>query len=187
MAETTPTETDDVVLFLKHQHEEIKRLFAETLNANDTESRAKSFFELRRLLAVHETAEEMVVHPLARRKVAFGEGIVDARLDEEKEAKQHLVELEKMDVDSTEFRNALTELQSAVVAHAQHEENEEFNKLREELDGSDLKRAATMARVAERMAPTRPHPGVERAGENMLAGPFAAMLDRARDGMKNLG
>jgi hypothetical protein len=35
--------------------------------------------------------------------------------------------------------------------------------------------------VAEATAPTHPHPGVESAPANMLAGPFASMLDRARD------
>jgi hypothetical protein len=34
---------------------------------------------------------------------------------------------------------------------------------------------------AEAVAPTRPHAGVESATANLLAGPFAAMLDRTRD------
>jgi hypothetical protein len=36
-------------------------------------------------------------------------------------------------------------------------------------------------RVAEAIAPTRPHPGVESAKLNFALGPFASMLDRARD------
>ncbi|MEU1959858.1 hypothetical protein [Nocardia sp. NPDC019304] len=35
--------------------------------------------------------------------------------------------------------------------------------------------------LAETMAPTRPHPGVESATANVLVGPFAAMMDRAKD------
>jgi hypothetical protein len=35
--------------------------------------------------------------------------------------------------------------------------------------------------AAEAIAPTRPHPGVESAKMNFAAGPFASMLDRARD------
>ena len=186
MAEAVVNSTNDVVAFLKEQHNEIKRLFADTLNATEAESREKSFFELRRLLAVHETAEEMVVHPLARRTIAFGEGIVDARLHEENEAKHHLADIEKMDVGSPEFVQALSALQSAVVEHAEHEESEEFSKLRDDLSESALKRAATMAKIAERMAPTRPHPGVELATANITVGPFAAMLDRARDALKNV-
>jgi hypothetical protein len=100
MSETVVHSADDVVAFLKDQHDEIKRLFAETLNATDAESREKLFFELRRLLAVHEAAEVVVVvvvHPLARRTIAFGQGIADARLSEEKEAKKQLAGIEKMD------------------------------------------------------------------------------------------
>ena len=38
--------------------------------------------------------------------------------------------------------------------------------------------------AAEAIAPTRPHPGVESAKLNFAAGPFASMLDRARDVIK---
>jgi hypothetical protein len=31
------------------------------------------------------------------------------------------------------------------------------------------------------MAPTHPHPGVETATQNLLAGPIAAVADRTRD------
>ncbi|MGH3685517.1 MAG: hypothetical protein ACRDRU_20850 [Pseudonocardiaceae bacterium] len=47
------------------------------------------------MLAVHETAEEEVVHPAARRVLAGGnDGLVDDRLAEENEAKQLLSQLE---------------------------------------------------------------------------------------------
>jgi hemerythrin superfamily protein len=178
---------DDVVAFLRGQHREISRLFAETIDSSDAETREKSFYALRRLLAVHETAEELVVRPMTRRKVAFGEGIADARLEEEKNAKELLVAIENMDTDSEKFLKALAELQSAVLAHAEHEETEEFPKLRDVFDDDDLKRAATMARVAESIAPTRPHPSANLASANMMLGPFASMLDRARDAFKSIG
>jgi hemerythrin superfamily protein len=178
---------DDVVGFLHGQHNEIRRLFAETVDAADTQSREKVFYELRRLLAVHETAEELVVRPMTRRKVAFGEGIADARLEEEKSAKEQLVAIEDMDIGSTEFIRALSELQTAVLAHAEHEESEEFSKLRDVFDDDDLRRAATMARVAESIAPTRPHPSANLASANLMLGQFASMLDRARDALKSVG
>lgn len=184
--ETAVTSADDVVQFLVGQHNEIKRLFAEALQASDGDGRDVAFMNLRRLLAVHETAEEIVIHPLVRRKVAFGDAIVDARLKEEHEAKEHLAELESMDVDSGEFTKLLGELQSAVLDHAEHEENEEFRKLAEDLDAGQLKRLEKAVRAAEKLAPTRPHAGVESATENIAAGPFATMLDRARDAMKRM-
>lgn len=146
-----------------------------------TGAREKAFLELRQLLAVHETAEEMVVHPRARREVDGGDQIVEARLAEEHEAKEQLAALEKMDIGSPEFIDALARFQHAVLKHAVQEEDEEFTRLQAELTGEELKRMAGAVRAAEAIAPTRPHPGVESAAMNFAAIPFASMLDRARD------
>jgi hypothetical protein len=40
---------------------------------------------------------------------------------------------------------------------------------------------ASTVKVAEAVAPTRPHPGVESATANLLLGPPVAIMDRARD------
>ncbi|WP_319432016.1 hemerythrin domain-containing protein [Mycobacterium sp. RTGN5] len=181
MVETFVQSTTDVVDFLKHQHNLIKDMFDEVLHASDPKAREKAFVDLRQLLAVHETAEEMVVHPRARRDVTDGDNIVDTLLKEEHEAKEQLSALEKMDIDSAEFLNALTTFRDAVIQHAEHEENEEFSELQAELDAADLKRMVGAVRAAEAIAPTRPHPGVESATLNFAVGPFASMLDRARD------
>ncbi|HZQ34211.1 MAG TPA: hemerythrin domain-containing protein [Mycobacterium sp.] len=179
------TSTEDVVEFLKAQHNLIKDLFDEVFHASDTKARQKAFVELRQLLAVHETAEEMVVHPRARHEMEAGDEVVDARLHEEHEAKQQLQKIEKMDVGSQEFIDALTDFRSAVVEHAEREETEEFNRLQRELDEEDLRRMAGAVRAAEAIAPTRPHPGVEAATANFALGPFASMLDRARDAIQS--
>ena len=92
MVETFVQSTDDVVKFLKEQHNLIKDMFEEVLSASDAKAREKAFVELRQLLAVHETAEEMVVHPRARHEIADGDEIVDALLQEEHEAKEHAVQ-----------------------------------------------------------------------------------------------
>src|SRR4051812_27055723 len=181
MVETFVQSTDDVVKFLRDQHNLIKDMFEDVLSANDPKAREKAFVDLRQLLAVHETAEEMVVHPRARQEIADGEEIVDARLKEERVAKEQLSKLESMDVASSEFLTELTKFRDAVIDHAEHEENEEFNKLQRRLDSDDLGRMAKAVQAAEAIAPTRPHPGVESAKLNFAVGPFASMLDRARD------
>ena len=181
MVETFVQSTDDVVKFLKGQHNLIKDMFDEVLSASDRKAREKAFVDLRQLLAVHETAEEMVVHPRARREVSDGDEIVEARLHEEHAAKEQLSKLEKMDVGTKEFIAELTQFRDAVIDHAEHEENEEFNKLQRKLDSGDLERMAKAVEAAESIAPTRPHPGVESATANFAVGPFASMLDRARD------
>ncbi|MEU2120514.1 hypothetical protein [Nocardia niwae] len=80
-----------------------------------------------------------------------------------------------------EFQVEPAKLREAVLAHADHEEREEFIRLREQLDDETLQRLRRTVELAEAMAPTRPHPGVESATANVLVGPFAAMMDRAKD------
>ena len=102
MAQTAIKSPTDVVDFLVSQHQQIKGLFDQTLSASG-KTREQSFVQLRQLLAVHETVEEEIVHPRAKRKIANGGAVVDERLHEEHEAKTVLKQLEKLDVDSDEF------------------------------------------------------------------------------------
>jgi hemerythrin superfamily protein len=181
VVETFVQTTNDVVKFLKDQHNLITDMFDDVLTASDPKAREKAFTELRQLLAVHETAEEMVVHPRVRHEAAAGQEIVDARLKEERTAKEKLAELEKMDIGSKRFIDELTKFRDAVIDHAEHEETEEFNELQRKLDPGDRERLAKAVRAVQAIAPTRPHPGVESAKANFVVGPFASMLDRARD------
>jgi hemerythrin superfamily protein len=177
---------DDVIDFLKDQHEQIKGLFGKVLAAQGRQ-REQAFAELRKLMAIHETAEEEIVHPAARRALVDGESIVATRLHEENEAKQALSLLEKLDVGSMEFETRFRALKTAVLAHAESEEEEEFDELADELDDAQLRRMRKAVAFAESVAPTRPHPGVESAAGNMLAGPFVAMVDRVRDALTAKG
>ena len=172
----------DVISFLVEQHEEIKRSFT-LVNSSEGASKRAAFVSLRRLLAVHETAEEEIVHPTARRVLPHGESLIDARLLEENEAKKILAELENLDIESPEFIAKFDLLERGVLTHAKAEEREEFAQLANALDQGQLDRMRRAAEFAEKMAPTRPHPGVESATANVLAGPFASMLDRARDAL----
>jgi hemerythrin superfamily protein len=181
MSEMIIETPDQVVAFLKAQHALIEDMFDQVLLASDPQAREKPFVELRQLLAVHETAEEMVVHPRVRREFATGDKVVDARLDEEHDAKVQLSFIEGIDITSDKFIDELGKLRDAVLAHAELEESEEFPKLQRKLDADELKRLGTAVRAAEAIAPTRPHAGVESAKLNFAVGPFASMVDRVRD------
>ena len=73
----------DVVRVLLEQHARIRDLFAEVKNSQGEQKQSR-FDELRALLAVHETAEEIIVRPTA--KSTAGEAEADARNHEEAEA-----------------------------------------------------------------------------------------------------
>jgi hemerythrin superfamily protein len=176
--ETMPE--NDVVELLLHQHQEIRRLFTQVENSTGPERR-EAFDRLRRFLAVHETAEEMIVHPLARRTVPDGERVIEARLQEENQAKRMLQELERMDTGSDTFLPALIQFRDAVLAHADQEEREEFAQLQDAQGNRQRQVMGLAVKAAEAMAPTHPHPGMESAKANLLAGPYAAMMDRTRD------
>jgi hemerythrin superfamily protein len=184
VAQKPITTSGDVVTYLKNQHEAIKALFVETLDAKDADTQQAAFTRLRTLLAVHETAEEMMVHPRVRRKIDDGAEIADARLTEEHDAKIALGELEKIPCGTADFSKDLIHLQAAVLEHAKREEAEEFTLLNEQLDDEELRKLATAVRVAERIAPTHPHAGLESAFVNFAVGPFVSLLDRARDALR---
>ncbi|MEV7997162.1 hemerythrin domain-containing protein [Streptomyces sp. NPDC086077] len=177
------SQDDDVVALLIRQHGDIRNLFDE-VEATTGDARRDAFRRLVRLLAVHETAEEEVVHPFARRALAGGEQVVDDRLAEERAAKETLSELDGMDTDDPEFLPRLQALRTDVQEHARAEERYEFTHIRRSTDVTNLAAMAKAVKAAEAMAPTRPHPGVESATANVAVGPVAALMDRTRDAVR---
>lgn len=183
--QTSTGSHQDVVDLLVDQHEQIKRLLAE-LSAASGERKRDLFHNLVRLLAVHESAEEQVVHPTARRKIDDGESIVSARLAEESDAKHALAELYDLGVDHPDFDMRLRDFADDVLKHATAEETEEFIQLRATLRPEELSRMASVVKAAEAAAPTRPHPAAgESAAANMIMGPPLAVFDRVRDAVRD--
>lgn len=169
----------DVIRVLLEQHAQIRDLFAQ-VKSQAGEERQKTFDALRALLAVHETAEELVLRPVTE-KVA-GESVAKARNQEEKEANEVLAQLEKLSVDDPSFAAQLDTLERSVDAHAEAEESEEFSQVLAGCDEDQRKAMGRKVKAAEALAPTHPHPSV--AGDRtaqLLTGPFAAMVDRVRD------
>lgn len=174
---------EDVIDLLCRQHEEIRGLFAD-LEQAAADDRERLFHELVRVLSVHETAEQELVHPEIR-AMAGGEEVVDARIAEERRATELLVTLNDIGPDAEGFDTLLAQLREDVLAHADHEESAEFPMLREGRDRDRLVSLAGAVRAAERIAPTRPHPNVEGEAANLLLGAPLAIMDRARDAIRD--
>lgn len=174
----------DVVGLLRAQHQLIREMF-DAVEAAHGEERRERFASLRAFLAVHETAEEIVVHPRAR-QTEDGQEVVDARLQEEHDAKQVLSRLDGMDTADGDFTPTLAQLRSAVLQHAASEEESELPLLSRENDERVLARMAEAVKAAEALAPTHPHAGVESATANVLLGPVASLVDRTRDVVRSV-
>jgi hemerythrin superfamily protein len=182
-----PTQTSlTATELLRQRHEEVKTLFDQTIAA-EGERRAELFDCLRATLAVHETVEEMFVHPLARSISDAADTVVLERLAEESEAKDALANLEKLTTEGDGWSAAFLDFKKAVLRHAEAEERELFPLLDANCNADVRRQLADNILASEPLAPTHPHP---HAGENplalMLVGPFASMLDHARDKIKEL-
>ena len=174
---------DDVVDLLLAQHARIEQLFL-LVSGGTGEARKDAFDDLVRMLAVHETAEEEVVHPLGRTLPGGGDDMIDDRLAEERQAKEMLQTLIEGGVEAEGFDTGLLLLRDAVMMHARYEERYEFPRLRQHVPADKLRSLAAAVLAAEKFAPTRPHPGAESATANLVAGPPLAVLDRVRDAVR---
>lgn len=178
-AEAAKLPQGDVIRVLLEQHAQMHDLVEEVMSGSGEQKEA-SFNALRALLAVHETAEEIVLRPVTSQ--VAGEVVSDARNAEEAEANKVLAQLEKMDVTSIDFDREFAEFQSALDAHAEAEEHGEFPAVLEHCTPEERQRMGSRIRAAEGLAPTHPHPGIEPGSTTQkMVGPFAALADRARD------
>jgi hemerythrin superfamily protein len=180
------TDTITASTFILEQHQEIRRHFA-SVGAVGPKERRSAFEPLVRLLAVHETAEEMVIYPALERSGAQGAAIAAARKGEEDAAKKALADLEALDPAESGFMAKFLLFQRDVEAHAEAEEREVLPMLERISDPAQLEDMARKLQVAGAMAPTHAHRSApESATGNLLVGPFVAMTDRIRDALRDL-
>jgi hemerythrin superfamily protein len=179
------SDREDAVAFLERQHAQVRSVLSEIETSGAR--RAENFETLVRMLAVHETAEEMVVYPVVRASVPGGSALADARLAEEAAAKKMLADLEKLGADGPGFSEQFSEFAQAVRDHAEREEQEIFARLRERLEPGTLETMRVGLVAAEAVAPTHPHPrGPESATGNIVVGPFLSIVDRVRDALRSM-
>jgi hemerythrin superfamily protein len=175
----------DLVAQLLAQHELVRQAIDDVAKTTTAASRQKAFDQLRELLARHETAEEMIVRPLTR-GIEGGDAIASARMTEENKSKDVLAELESLDIASVKFARLFERFAQAVLSHAASEESAEFPLLRQHVDAEKLEKAEKQLLMAEKTAPTHPHPSARSTAMNYVAGPFAAVADRARDAISKV-
>lgn len=175
---------DDVVALLIRQHIRMSELIAEVKSASGL-SKLGPFEELRRLIAIHETAEEVIIRPLTG--TLAGSSVTDTRNDEEKSLAKVLQALEGMDPRSEKFVDHLQELELVLHDHAQNEEWQEFPYLLAKVPERRRRRLGKALQAAEALAPTHPHPSITGShAAQLTVGPVASAIDRLRDAVRGL-
>jgi hemerythrin superfamily protein len=184
-ATRTASQTDDIVAAIRRDHGEIKDLFGRVESASGADGRENAFRLLVAKLAMHETAEEEIVHPLLRKEPG-GEEIADRLLAQEDQGKKLLAELEKMGPAAPEFDSKFRTLRAEVLEHADQEEQLEHPRIEQSVDADRRRKLAQLFETAEAAAPTHAHPNApESAAGNLVLGPFVAVADRVRDAIRS--
>jgi hemerythrin superfamily protein len=177
------TDDLDVVTLVQRDHRQIEALL-DRVESVEGVQRRRAFEDLVRKLAVHETAEEEVVHPVLDSSGASG--AVEVILHEEDTAKKALAALDGADVSSDDFMQQFKAIRADVLAHARREETDEHPQLLRHESPEKLARMGRVFEIAEKTAPTHPHASApeSRAG-NLILGPVLAVADRARDAIRH--
>jgi hemerythrin-like domain-containing protein len=182
----------DATALLQRDHEAVEQLFRqfEKLTERAHKSKEKIVLKVIRELAIHSAVEEMLFYPAVRtaglkadtRAGGQASETVLESLEEHHIVKWTLSELETMKPDDERYDAKMKVLMESVRHHVKEEQDELFPKARRLLGQKVLQELGTRMEKAKKLAPTRPHPRApDQPPGNMVAGTMAAMMDRAKD------
>lgn len=119
---------------LHKDHEQVRALFSQLENTADADINGRDhiFAALYRELDIHSQAEEKYFYSLLKGEAETRELVLES-LDEHKDVKKMLDELESMDKGSAEWIAGLHACREAVEQHVAEEENELFPLARKAL------------------------------------------------------
>ena len=129
----------DAIQLLKDDHKKVEKIFSEM---ERKEYRQKLFPELDRELSIHAEIEEKVFYPAAK-EVEPTRDLVLESIEEHKQIKLVLADLEQTDMTTDEWGAALKVLEEDVMHHVGEEENELFPKVKKILSRDQLEDLGT--------------------------------------------
>ena len=115
---------------LINDHRKVAELFDQIENDDDPAMQENIFARIKQELTVHSEVEENYFYPLVLKYEETEELTIEA-IEEHKEVKDLLEQLESMSSDDDEWKDTIQELRVAVEHHVDEEENELFPKAQE--------------------------------------------------------
>jgi hemerythrin-like domain-containing protein len=151
----------DVISFLKHQHDETRKLFQD-LAAAEGDERRELFAHLADMLAVHTKLEEQMLYPEMARAEGFEEFVCDS-LEEHLIVKRLLADMLEKDLDDRVFDAKCRVLEVEVVRHIDEEEAALFQRARRMLGRERREKLLPeMQQQSERLMEHEPRASVTR-------------------------
>jgi hemerythrin superfamily protein len=129
----------DAIQLLKDDHKKVEKIFSEM---ERKENRQKLFPELDRELSIHAEIEEKVFYPAAKEAERTRDLVLES-IEEHKQIKLVLADLEQTDMTTDEWGAALKVLEEDVMHHVGEEENDLFPKVKKILSTDQLEDLGT--------------------------------------------
>jgi len=129
----------DAIQLLKDDHEKVEKIFSDM---ERKESRQRLFPELDRELSIHAEIEEKVFYPACKEAEPTRDLVLES-IEEHKQIKLVLADLEQTDKSTDEWGAALKVLKEDVMHHVGEEENALFPKVRKILSKDQLEALGT--------------------------------------------
>src|ERR1700704_6813855 len=124
----------DAIELLKQDHKKVEKIFTDM---EKEENRKKLFPELDRELSVHAEIEEKIFYPAAKEAEPTRDLVLES-IEEHKQIKMVLADLEKTDMRTAEWAADLKVLKEDVMHHVGEEENDLFPKVKTILSKEQL-------------------------------------------------
>jgi hemerythrin superfamily protein len=128
----------DALELLKEDHEKVKELFEEAEGTEDVKEKRKIFDQIQSELDTHARIEETVFYPAMEKYDELKDMVLES-IEEHKQIKTLLKEIDNLKSDSEKFEPKLKVLMENVEHHAEEEEEGKmFPKIEDIVSEADL-------------------------------------------------
>ena len=127
---------------LKADHEKVQQLFKKAEDANPERQR-QLFEEIKQELETHTHIEETVFYPAVKEADELKDMVLES-LEEHKQVKTLLREMENLTSDSEKFEPKLKVLMENVEHHVQEEEDDMFPMVEDQIPEETLQRLGSL-------------------------------------------
>jgi Hemerythrin HHE cation binding domain len=177
-----PDNDHDALVVLTRDHNQVKALQQQLETLPSHRSQRKSIVDMITVkLSEHEAVEEQYFWPAVRKAMPDGDRWADEAIEQEKQGKDTLTALGKLEPDTDEFEELVEKLVLLLRKHVAYEEKL-FLELKSAMPDEARRELGDKLLAAKKLAPTRPHPHTP-ASPTVLktAGVAAAAVDKVRD------
>jgi len=180
----TDPQSQDVLDLLMQEQREVEALLDQISQPEQNPDSRDTADRVIAMLVKHSVAEEMYVYPVMEQYLPNGKQDVEHDKQEHQELEELLKALEGLAPEEDGFAQCVSKIQEVLNDHVHDEEDEQFPRLREAVPADTLVDLRGKVEMAEKVAPTRPHPEAPHSELfHKVVGPGVGMVDRLRDAL----